>query len=128
MSFDWSSIIHEISIKTNDSYWYTVSGKNISWSVIPQVNFAVSKASNSFNVYFFQYPACQTLDMWDYFNFHHQAPLRIEFYMNPVPNLGLSLRIESRNMMTSRALKSNMLSYTGPDLKISNISLNREVR
>ena len=38
MSFDWSSIIHEISIKTNDSYWYTVSGKNISWSVIPQVN------------------------------------------------------------------------------------------
>ena len=48
MSFDWSSIIHEISIKTNDSYWYTVSGKNISWSVIPQVNFAISKASNSF--------------------------------------------------------------------------------
>ena len=48
--------------------------------------------------------------------------------MEKLPNLGISLRIEERNRMTSRTLKSNMLSYSGPELKISNISVPREIR
>ena len=36
ISFDWSNIIDEIGIKTNDSTWFMISGRNISWSLIPQ--------------------------------------------------------------------------------------------
>ena len=76
----------------------------------------------------FQYPLCQSIDLWDYFDFHEHAPLRIEFYMNADPNIGVTLHIEERNRLTFRTLKSNMLSYNGPELKISNISVSYEVR
>ena len=76
----------------------------------------------------FQYPLCQSIDLWDYFDFHEYAPLRIEFYMNADPNIGVTLHIEERNRLTFRTLKSNMLSYNGPELKISNISVSYEVR
>ena len=36
ISFDWSNIIDEIGIKTDDSSWSMISGRNISWSLIPQ--------------------------------------------------------------------------------------------
>ena len=37
MSFDWSSTLSEIGIKTNDSHWHMISGQNITWHLIPQV-------------------------------------------------------------------------------------------
>ena len=48
--------------------------------------------------------------------------------MNADPNIGVTLHIEERNRLTFRTLKSNMLSYNGPELKISNISVSYEVR
>ena len=111
----WFTLAHDLRAK----YYlaFNTSGAEI-----------ILKCWHDLTIVIFQYPLCQSIDLWDYFDFHEHAPLRIDFYMNADPNIGVTLHIEERNRLTFRTLKSNMLSYNGPELKISNISVSYEVR
>ena len=72
-------------------------GRNISWSLRPT------------------YPSCQVIDLGEYFNLTEHTPLQILFYIKKVNNLSVSLYFEDRGrQVSSRTLKSNVLSYVGP--------------
>ena len=63
-SFDWNSIVYEVSVYTTDKKQYYVDGANISWSILPT------------------YPACQSFDILDYFDFKSYTPLQVFLHFN----------------------------------------------
>ena len=78
----------------------TIMGKSIRWKLAEQ------------------YPACQNLDIHDYFHLEYKTPSFIVFTFNFLGNLGVSLFIEERNKATSRSQKFNRLTYSGPTISI----------
>ena len=83
----------------NDKYM-TIMGKSIRWKLAEQ------------------YPSCQNLDLNDYFYLKNKAPTFIVFTFNVLKNLGVALATEERNKATSRSLKFNRLTYSGPTITI----------
>ena len=63
-----------------------------------------------------QYPACQNLDLHDYIYFKNKSPSFIVFTFNVQKNLGVCLFPEERNKATSRSLKFDRLTYSGPTI------------
>ena len=104
LSYDWNKIVEKVAIYTIDNEIINVSGENIRWSLAEQ------------------YPNCQPLDLWDYFDFKNDTPLLIYIFFKRVDNLGVTISIEDRQKAVSRTLKSNRLMYTGPSLSLSNLS------
>ena len=73
-----------------------MNSEDISWSKIPQ------------------YPACQILDVMDYFlDYKEEQILQLYILMNQVPDIGVSIYFEEKNKVSSRHLKTNMLSFEG---------------
>ena len=58
ISFDWSIIVEFIEAET-DSIKLKIKGEDMNWSFIPN------------------FPACQTIDLNDYFDFNKNVPIYI---------------------------------------------------
>ena len=80
--------------------------ENIVWNKIPQ------------------YPACQILDVMEYFTeYKEEHILQIFIDFNQVEDVGVSIFFEEKNRVLSRRLKTNMLSYDGPSFQYDDLFL-----
>ena len=71
-----------------------------------------------------QYPACQILDVMDFFmEYKDEHILQIFIYLKQVEDLGVSIFFEEKKKVLSRRLKTNMLSYEGPSFQYDNLFL-----
>ena len=108
VAFNWSGIVDHIEITTTDSKKIIVNGKDIAWSFLPQ------------------YPACQTVDLNDYFEFNKSIPSYINIYFNKVPNLAIQLHIEDmKKSLSRRTLLSNLFDYDGVPLVIQKLTIGK---
>ena len=108
VAFNWSGIVDHFDITTIDSKTIIVNGKDIAWSILPQ------------------YPACQTVDLSDYFDFKNNIPSYINIYFNKVPNLAIQLHIEdTKRSLSRRTLLSNLFNYGGIPLVIEKLTIGK---
>ena len=91
-------------MKTTDVQYHYVPGVDIQWSLAPQ------------------YPACQSIDLVDYFDFNVYVPSIIQFLLGTNENMGVTLLIEDRELRTKRRIIKNDLVYNGPILKLTDVS------
>ena len=71
-----------------------------------------------------QFPACQILDVMEHFMEEKvENILQIFIYLQQVPGVGVSIFFEEKNKVTVRRLKTNMLSYEGPNFQYDDLSL-----
>ena len=99
ISLNWNKIVKGITIYTNENYEkISIQGEKIHWKMVAQ------------------YPSCQTIDLFDFFNSEKRAIKEIHFKFNMVKNMGVTLLIEDRIRATSRTLQENMMTYFGPAL------------
>ena len=96
----WRNLIKKIHVSIGNDKYVTIMGKSIRWKLAEQ------------------YPACQNLDLHDYFYLKNKSPSFIVFKFNVLRNLGVALFTEERNKATSRSLKFNRLTYSGPTITI----------
>ena len=75
IAFDWSSIVSLIEVTNTDSIKLNIKGKEMNWSSFPN------------------FPACQTIDLNDYFDLNKNVPIYIKFNFNKIPNLGVQLKV-----------------------------------
>ena len=115
--FDWKNFkiknikILSAKLEDEDVRMFEISGDKIKWSDVPI------------------YPECQTLDLFDYFDFSKITPLQIIFHIENNPDIGLGFYIEERNKVLKRRLSSfNILSYSGPDLVSKNLSIGKDIK
>ena len=94
----WNNLIKKIHVSVGNDKYMTIMGKSINWKLAEQ------------------YPACQNLDLHDYIYFKNKSPSFIVFTFNVQKNLGVCLFPEERNKATSRSLKFNRLTYSGPTI------------
>ena len=107
VSYDWAGIVDSIWIADANQKWFPIYGKNITWSSHPQ------------------YPACQVLNLNDYFDFSKTFTI-VEFYFNDIPNLAVSIKVEDiKKSLPKRPLSSNNNDYNGVPLKIENLTSNK---
>ena len=105
IAFDWSSIVKLIEVINTDSIKQKIKGEDMNWSFIPN------------------FPACQTIDLNDYFDFNKNIPIYIKIYFNKIPNLGVELKVcDRKKCLTQRTLESNMFDYNGIPLKIEQLT------
>ena len=84
----------------NNSEW-----KDVPWPLIPQ------------------YPACQSVDLNDHFDFKKEVLSHVTFVMHKIPNLSFQVKIEDeRKSLTRRTLKSETFDYDGIPLVIENLT------
>ena len=104
IAFDVTTIIRDISIYTTSDDWVDIPSSRLNLSLIPI------------------YPFCFMLNLNDYLNFLNLSPLLIYFNFNIIENIGVSLFIEDKTKhLSKRTLKSNMLSYMGPQIQIDDL-------
>ena len=104
VSFNWTAIVFQIRIYTGKLNDYYLSSEDIIWSKIPQ------------------YPACQVLDVMEYFtDYKEEQILQLFIDFNQVENVGVSIFFEEKNKVLSRRLKTNMLSYAGPSFQYDDL-------
>merc|ERR1712032_25000 len=106
VSFNWTEIVYQIRIYTGKLNEYYVNSEDIIWNKIPQ------------------YPACQILDVMEYFTeYKEEHVLQIFIDFNQVQDVGVSIFFEEKNKVLSRRLKTNMLSYDGPSSQYDDLFL-----
>ena len=108
ITFDWNSLITDVSVYTTDKDFPSIDGDNITWDPMPQ------------------YPSCQGFDPADYFDFDASTPLQIFIDVAKVENMGVSFYFEDKNKALRRKQKSNMLAYSGPAFQ--NLDLNHPTK
>ena len=100
----WNRIVRSVGIFTTESRWIWLNGKNISWSIAEQ------------------FPSCQLLDLFDYFDMESITPKQIFFNFQKMDNIGVTLLIEERNKMLSRSVKYTRSMYIGPSMIFNNLA------
>ena len=109
LSFNWSSIVSDISFWTSNEYEYRIiPGKNIHWSLVPQ------------------YPSCQIINVNEYISNFSADLEEVNILLVKIENFEVSLRFHESNKVLLRSLKTNILAYSGPILTIS--ERNRRIR
>ena len=108
VSYDWSSIVANISLISNLDKDKSISGKAIKWSLVPL------------------FPNCQSIDLLDYFEIN--SPFLVLFFFHEFQDMGISLYIQERNRAVKRTLQSNLMAYSGPQVKINDMSVGQEIR
>ena len=69
------------------------------------------------------YPACQVVDLSQYWNMNKIAPYLIEIRVKKIENLGLSLKLEDREtMLMKRTLKSQIMDFEGAPIELENLN------
>ena len=109
LSPDWGNVLQKIKVSStqgNRTILKEISGTEIQWQTRPI------------------YPFCQPIDLLEYFG-THLKPQQIIFYFNAHEKLeGTSMMlyvIERNTALRRRLLKSSVLSYNGPDIKITDL-------
>ena len=69
----------------------------------------------------FQYPLCQTLNLNEYFDLNEYTQKELQIYFGSVENVGIAINLIEQNKVSTRTLRNNYLSYTGPLLEISDL-------
>ena len=106
VSFNWTEIVSQISVYTGKQNQYYINSEDILWNKIPQ------------------YPACQILDVMEYFlDFKDETILQIFIYLNQLQGVGVSIFFEEKNKVLTRMLKNNRLSYDGPFFQYDDLFL-----
>ena len=69
------------------------------------------------------YPACQVVDLSQYWNMNKIAPYLIEIRVKKIENLGLSLKLEDREtMLMKRTLKSQIMDFEGAPIELEDLN------
>ena len=76
VSFNWTSIVKELSLWSTSLHWIVVPGDKIQWRKIQT------------------YTACQSVDVVDYFDFKKYTPLQLLITTYRQENMGFSVYIE----------------------------------
>ena len=106
VSFNWTEILNKIVIYTQRHNVYLVEAENIHWSKIPQ------------------YPACQILNVTEYFTeYRDESILQFVFFFKQLKNVGVSIFFEEKIKTLSRRLNTNTLLYTGPSFHFADLFL-----
>ena len=101
-SLSWNETISEIRLLTPDDKVFDIPGENITWSKS------------------YRFPACQTLDLFDYLKMEEITPLKITFDFERLENHRLTLHLEDRDkgspkkLHILRALPNNERPPTHP--------------
>ena len=82
----WSEIVSSIGIYTIDHQHIRVYGKNINWPIAEQ------------------FPSCQVLDFFDYFDMDAITPKQIFIYFNAKYSMKATIYLEERNKAAARSL------------------------
>ena len=83
----------------------TLNGSNISWSQIPA------------------YPACQIVDLTNFWNMTEIAPYLIEIRVAKTENLGFSLMLEDRGtVLKKRILKSKSMDFDRAPIELDDLN------
>ena len=106
LSPDWGNVLKRIKVSSkhgNRTIFKNISGTKIQWQTRPI------------------YPFCLPIDLLEHFG-PQLKPWQIIFYFNAnktVEGTSMMLYVIERNTaLRRRLLKSNMLSYNGPDMKL----------
>ena len=106
LSPNWTKIVKRIQVSSkpgNNSNLKEIKGKDMHWQIRPI------------------YPFCQPIDLLEYFG-KELKPQQIVFYFDAHKTQngnGIFLYVIERNTaLRRRLLKSNMLSYNGPEIKL----------
>ena len=82
----WDEIVSFVRVHTIGHKNLIVSGKNITWPVAEQ------------------FPSCQVLDLFDYFDMKDNTPKQIFFVFNSNYSMKATLLLEERNKVVARSL------------------------
>ena len=93
MSYNWTDFIRNAGVYSIDNKYKTVDGMNISWPIAEQ------------------FPSCQPLDFFDYFDMEAKTPLQILFTFYLVDNMQVTFLLEDRNKVTSRSRFENRVYF-----------------
>ena len=93
MSYNWTDFIRNAGVYSIDNKYRTIHGMNISWPIAEQ------------------FPSCQPLDLFDYFEIDANTPLQIFFDLYLVDNMQVTLLLEDRNRVTSRSRFENRVYF-----------------
>ena len=105
MAFDWAGILNEIYVDFANGKTISLQGKDVTWSIIPQ------------------FPACQTINFNDQFDFGNKVPSLFLISFKKIPNIAVSMKIEdARKSLSRRTLYSNIFDYEGIPLEIDNLT------
>ena len=105
IAFDWSRILKLIEVTNTDNIKIKIQGEDVKWTFIPN------------------FPACQTIDLNDHFDFNKNVPIYIKFKFNKIPNLGVQLKIgDIKKSLIRRTLESNIFDYDGIPLRMENLT------
>ena len=85
MTFNWNALVKKVRIYSIDNKMKSIYGMNISWPTVEQ------------------FPSCQPLDLFEYFEIDANTPLQIFFDLYLVDNMQVTLLLEDRNKVTSRS-------------------------
>ena len=93
VSFNWNDFVRKAGVYSIDNKYKTVRGMNISWPIAEQ------------------FPSCQPLDLFDYFDMEAKTPLQILFTFYLVDNMQVTFLLEDRNRVTSRSIYENRVYF-----------------
>ena len=82
----WDEIVSFVRVHTIGHKNLIVSGKNITWPIAEQ------------------FPSCQVLDLFDYFDMKDNTPKQIFFVFNSNYSMKATLLLEERNKVVARSL------------------------
>ena len=103
ITFDWSNILHKIDIWSTEGEWHTIS--DMVWEPLPI------------------FPACNIINLTNYFKNKHLVPKQVFIYVSRQNNLRISIYPEDNNIaLHKRPLKTSMLDYNGPDISRHNLN------
>ena len=102
-SFDWKDLVHAIEIYSLGGESFSVLGGDIKWNLVPT------------------FPACQSIELQDYFPLDIITPLQLWFRFNKMNNTGLDLYLEDRHSVVGRRVKSSVFAYLGSRITIENL-------
>ena len=82
----WDEIVSFVRVHTIGHKNLIVSGKNVTWPIAEQ------------------FPSCQVLDLFDYFDMKDNTPKQIFFVFNSNYSMKATLLLEERNKVVARSL------------------------
>ena len=103
--FDFGKVVKEIGLLSkNESNKFVILGEDIEWSLI------------------IAYSACKTVDLAKIWDLKDHTPLYLWSQFNEIDNLGVSLKIEDRQMsLNNRRLRSQTVTYEGSSLVVDDL-------
>ena len=99
ISLNWMEIVKEITININENYEkIEIKGEQIEWKLAEQ------------------YPSCQSIDLFELFKLKKSTIRKVQFRFRIVENMGVTILTEDRKRASFRAIRDNLMIYSGPSM------------